>query len=300
MKILNYLSPHDQAAIDDMEFFCTCEGTAEQVALDLLQALGHEAGMESRQTWHTHIVLHLSRHCELELAPFLRLLDGFNYYFFFTHCHVLQGDDTMPDGTLRISVFGRRVTDRAEILAAAAQGSYNAVIALGCDVEGARGFFSTIDRYNPYGLGVRYSIDNHMNELLTYAPVSIAHLRALAQACRVGLMVEPDERLAAIFESCAEMAESRYSDEELEEYASNFNACTEPQYTFFSTEQADRQYVYDWLERTAADNDSLLHGTASALLDAYSQHGLLDEWGICRPEPDFDPLDFIILEQAVF
>lgn len=277
MKTLNYLSPHDEAFIADAEQLCRCKGPAAQVTDDLRQAFGREVGYGygcGGPPYESRILLRVSPRCALDLASLVETVSQFHYHFYFTHCYVLQGDAAMPDNTIDVTVYGRCMEGRETLLAAAAEGSYNAVVALGCDTAWPLGW------YSPYVSGRQYSLTHHMALLLMYAPVCTSPLRALAQACRVGLMVDRDERLAGIFERCAEEAEARYTIEELQEYADNFNDYEAPQYIFFSPTDTDRQYVFDWLERMANDWDSPFHELASEMVCAYTLNGLLDDLGI--------------------
>lgn len=282
MKILNFLSQPDWYDADDTELFSECRGSAEQVADKIRDDFGREIGYGygcGGPPYETRILLYVSKHCEFEAEPLLKLVEKFNYYFYFTHCHVMSKEE-LPDNTIEVSILGRPIKDHDQLLAAAKGGSYNAVMALGCNT----GF--PFDWYSPYHSGSEYSLPLHLAKLLLYAPVSIDSLRALARACRLGLTGDPDERMASIFEHCAEVAEGRYSEEELMEYASSFNACDDPQYIFFSEEVADRQYVFDWLQRMADDLACDLQKTASGMLEAYAENGLLEEIGIQRPKPD--------------
>ena len=289
MKILNYLSQNDWFEADDTELFCSFTGPATQVAEELRQDLGREIGYGygcGGPPYETRIVLYIGRNCEFEIDPLVKLVEKFNYYFYFTHCYVLNREE-MSDNTIEVTVVGHPIKEHAQLLAAANAGSYNAVMALGCSSA------FPFDFYNPYLSGCEYTLSRHMAKLLLYAPVSISPLRALARACRAGLMVDRDERLASIFEHSAEIAEDRLADDELQELAESFNACDYPQFIFFSEAADDRQYVYDWLKRMADDAECPLHKTAAGMLEEYSENGLLDAVGIQRPKPEPAPsVDF--------
>lgn len=295
MKILNYLSQHDWIESDETELFCSFEGPAAQVAEELQHGFDREIGYGcGGPPYETRILLYVSKQCEFEVEPFFKLIKRYNYYFYFTHCYVLNQED-LPDNTIGVAVLGRPIEDHEQLIAAAEAGSYNAVMALGC--------ISTFpfDFYSPHLSGCEYSLAAHMSKLLLYAPVRISTLLALARACRVGLMVDRDERLASIFEHCAEIAEARYSDEELVEYAESFNALDDPQFIFFSEEVADRQYVYDWLTRLADDLECPLHEMACGMITEYCENGLLDDVGIQRPKSKTDSaFDYSTLTESPF
>lgn len=282
MKIQNHISEYEEDQLDEMEVISRHKGPVAQVADNLLHDFDRETGFGygcGGPPYETRILLYVSPYCEFESETFFQLVQKFNYHFYFTHCYILQSHESMPSNTIEVIVFSCRIQNRESLLYAARDGSFNAVAALGCSA----GFPN--DWYSPY-FSNGYCLNIHMTKLLIFAPVSIPHLRALAQACRVGLMVDCDERLATIFERCAEIAAERYDDEELEEYASYFNEYEDPQYIFFSDTAADRQYVYDWLKRMADDWDCPLRETAYKMLSAYKFNDVLNAVGIHLPEPD--------------